>query len=335
MKFTKQYLEENISKFTLPIIPIKGVTPIDIRIVSDSDINVDNRNGQVRNNDNITKRIDRFTTSFAGGIDFSKPLPILELRSDGKYDLTDGFGRHSMISNSGQDYYIYAIVKCETNLARTKLRTWCNRKTPKDDNSESDLVTIIINSVYRKELDNNESAIREFLDECEPHLDPTSKARVYNRVFELLKTQTKPKKTWTFSDKNLKKDWIDRHWESAPKYGFSTANTYNINGGVFQMAIPYGYEGRKLVTIMNNYHLTGKKTEVILHVMKGVDSKESLNKKRKLCLENINKITNAFDCIYGKKLNWNDLFELKGFVPQSDDEPIKKLIPINEIENIK
>ena len=125
---------------------------------------------------------------------------------------------------------------------------------------------------------------RDFLKESEPHLDQVSKDRIVTVIMERLKTRKPKDKTWTYTDSGVKSEWIDKHWEEEPSYGFQTGNKYNEGGDCYQMALPLGYEARKLYTSVKNYIEEGKMTEIILHIGKGVKSLDSLNNGRKKLL---------------------------------------------------
>tara|TARA_Y100000593_G_scaffold91091_1_gene178995 strand:+ start:3323 stop:4321 length:999 start_codon:yes stop_codon:yes gene_type:complete len=332
MKITKEYLERNVDKFNIPDIPIKGIKVIGIKILHRNMVNNDTIYGQHRVHDEITNRVDKLEKSFKGGLDFNQPIPIVEERTDGIYDRIDGFGRDGYFEVSNVNWYAHIVVECSTPRSKRALRIWSNRKLPKWDNTEHDLQNSIIEAVEMKEMKNSEKAFKDFLKECEPHLDKVSKGKVLTAVMDRLKTNKPKNKTWTYTDKSIKTEWIDKCWESEPVYGFQTGNDYNEGGDCHQIALPYSYEDTKLYTAVRNWIKHGKVTEIILHVIRGVKGLDSLNKGRKKCLSNIEEYKSNLDKLYGKKLKWNKFLKIKGFVPQHVDENIKKLIPINNIK---
>jgi hypothetical protein len=331
MKIDKKFLDKNIDKFHKPFIPYRGVKVHGIKIVHRDDINNDVQEGQMRRNDDKTSRKDKFGKSFSGGIDWEKPIPVLELRADGKYDRIDGFGRGAYLDEV-TEWYVYLIVTIKKPLDRRKLRTWLNRRTHKDDNDEQTLIYQILDAINKKEMPNTEKQITKFLDDTEPCIDDIFKGRIISSVIEKAKTKQAVKKTWTYTDRAIKTDWIDRHWADTPKYGFFTGNKFNEDGDVYQLALAYGYEKRKLYTVIENY-LDGKKTEIILHVTKGVTNLETLNKNRQKLLDNLKSIIQSLDKLYNKKLNWKMIFDgILGFAPQDRSEKIKKLVPLSNFK---
>ena len=327
----RDYLEKNINKFNIPNIPIRGIKVCGIKILNRDGVNNDTIEGQHRVHDEITVRVDKLEKSFTGGLDFNQPLPIVEQRKDGIYDRIDGFGRDAFFEKNNYDVWPHVVVECSTPLARRKLRIWSNKRLPKWDNTEQDIQNSIIEAVEMKEMKNSEKAFKDFLKESEPHLDQVSKDRIVTVVMERLKTKKPKTKTWTYTDKSVKSEWVDKHWADTPSYGFNTGNEYNEGGDCHQISLPYGYENRKLYTVITNYLNNGKKTELILRIDKGVKSLDTLNKQRKACLENIKEYKSNLDKLYGKKLQWGKFLDIKGFVPQHKSENIKKLIPLNKI----
>jgi len=327
----KQYLEKNLDKFQIPDIPIKGVKVIDIKLLNRNNINNDNIYGQSRVNDNITFRVDKFQKSFKGGIDFNQPIPMVEERSDGKFERIDGFGRDAYFEKVNMEYWPHAIVKCSTDLAKRKVRQWCNRNIYIETNTEQDLVNSIIEAVEKKEMKNSKRAFQNYVNEVEPHLDEISKGRIINITMERLKTNPKPKsRTWTYTDSSIKTQWVDIHWENEPVYGFKKySKKLNIAGDCYQVAIPLGYEKRKIVKAVERWVKYNKPTEIILNVIKGVTEK-TLDEKRKTLKENIEDIKSTFNKFYGIEKQWGRFLKIKGFVPQHIGEDIKKLIPYSK-----
>jgi|TARA_B100000073_G_C23667443_1_gene547172 hypothetical protein len=327
----KQYLEKNLDKFQIPNIPIKGVKVVGIKLLNRNNINNDNIYGQARVNDNITFRVDKFQKSFKGGIDFNQPIPMVEKRSDGKFERIDGFGRDAYFEKVNMEYWPHAIVKCSTDLAKRKLRQWCNRTIAIFVNTEQDLVNGMIEAVEKKEMKNSKRAFQNYLNETEPYLDEISKGRIINLTMEKLETNPKPKsRTWTYTDSNIRSEWVTKHWENEPVYGFiKNPKKLNVVGDCYQVAIQLGYEKRKIIKAVERWVKYNKPTEIILHVAKGVTEK-TLTKKRKELKKNIEGLKSILNELYKKKLQWGRFLKIKGFVPQHIDEDIKKLIPYSK-----
>jgi len=327
----KQYLEKNLDKFQIPNIPIKGVKVIGIKLLNRNNINNDNIYGQARVNDNITFRVDKFQKSFKGGIDFNQPIPMVEERSDGKFERIDGFGRDAYFEKVNMEYWPHAIVKCSTDLAKRKLRQWCNRTIAIFVNTEQDLVNGMIEAVEKKEMKNSKRAFQNYLNETEPYLDEISKGRIINLTMEKLRINPKPKlRTWTYTDSNIRSEWVNKYWANTPKYGWEKdPKKLNEGGDCYQSCIADGYENRKFIMAAERWSKYRKPTEVILHIVKGV-TKKTLNEKRKELKEKIEKNKKIFNKLYNKKLQWGRFLKIKGFVPQHIDEDRRKLIPYSK-----
>jgi len=271
MKITKSYLEKNLHKFHVPDeIPVEGVTVIGVEILHRNEINDDVEHSQQRQHDDISSRGKQIENSYRnGGIDFSKPLPIVQLRPDNKHDRIDSFGREAAWQNLGIDYYPYLVVKCEDYKSETSLRFWANRTLPKLDNAERDLVIGCIDLVEKKYIENQESDFRKWLKEVEPYRAKESIERVLTSIKDKLKTKQPKLKTWTYSDKQIQTKWVDRHWSNPPAYGFKISKDSshpNKEGDVYQVSMFAGYEGRKILKAVQRYVETGKKTEMILAI---------------------------------------------------------------------
>jgi|9_EtaG_2_1085328.scaffolds.fasta_scaffold41169_1 hypothetical protein len=337
MKITKDYLEKNLHKFLVPIeISIDDVEILGVEILRRDSINDNTEHDQSRQHDDISSRATQLEHSYrVGGIDFTKPLPIVNKREDGVYDRIDSYGRDAAFQNLGIDYYPFLIVNCKDYMAETKLRLWANRTLPKTDNAERDIIAKYIDLYSKKFVGNTEKEIIKFVNDVEPHRQKESKDRIITSIKNKLKTKKPKNKTWTYSAAQIQTKWIDRHWQSAPTYGFflhKKKPLLNPQGNVYQISMTFGYEPRKIIDAIKRYVSEGIPTEVICNVSTSTSSKKSLDKKRLAIKNNIKKIQSNLDKLYGKNKQWNRIIKFLGFVPQHIDEDIKNLIPFDSIK---
>lgn len=326
----KQELIDNLKKFRIPEISIKGVNIIGLKVIHKSEISDEIFDNTARTQDSLSSRSDSLQKSFSnGGIDYNQPVGILSDRGDGKYDRLDSFARSDAYMKMGWDYMVYCVVKCENKAVERKVRVWANRTLPKEDNSQNDLVTNAVLAIQNKELQNDEHSIRTWFNEVEPYRDSDFIEKCVKNVFRKAKTQKPVETTQTYTDNSIHTKWIRKHWANPPAYGFIKSKgdwTYNSDGNCYQVTLPMGYESRKLKTALDYFLKYGKKTEFILHIAKGVSDLQTLNKQRDTMRKNIKKYTGNLDKFYGKKGDWNNCFKIIGFVPQHIDEDIKQII---------
>lgn len=327
----KQTLIDNLKKFRIPEISIKGVNIIGLRVIHKSEISDEIFDNTARTQDSLSSRSDSLQKSFSnGGIDYNQPVGILSDRGDGKYDRLDSFARSDAYMKLGWDYMVYCVVKCENKAVERKVRVWANRTLPKEDNSQNDLVTNSVLAIQNKELQNDENSIRAWFNEVEPYRDSDFIEKCVKNVLRKAKTQKPIETTQTYTDNSIHTKWIKKHWANPPAYGFIKSKgdwTYNVDGNCYQVTLPMGYESRKLKTALDYFLKDGKQTEFILHIAKGVSDLQTLNKQRDTMRRNIKKYTGNLDKFYGKKGAWSKCFKILGFVPQHIDEDIKQIIP--------
>ena len=326
----KKELLDNLNKFRIPDIPIKGVNIIGLQIIHNDDINDEIFSNEARRVDNLSVRSDALLKSYTnGGIDYNDKVGIVSQRTDGKYDRIDSFARSDAFLKMGWDYMVYCVVTCETPLSERKLKLWANSKKPKYDNTQNDLVLNAVEAIQLKQLDNDANSIREFLQDVEPFRDSQFIEKCLSTVLRKAKTQKPVETTQTYTDQSIHTKWIKKHWANPPVYGFikEKQNGFNSAGDCYQVTLPMGYESRKLLTALKHFKDNGKKTEFILHIAKGVSDLQTLNKQRNLMRRNIKDFIKDLDGFYGKKGPWKQCFEIIGFVPQHIDEDVKQIIP--------
>lgn len=326
----RQELIDNFSKFKTPEIPIKGVNIMGLEIIHKSEVSDEMFDNTARTQDSLGSRSDLLLKSYRnGGIDYNQPVGILSDRGDGKYDRIDSFARNEAYEKMGWDYMVYCVVKCENKAVERKLRVWANCWLPKEDNTQNDLVTNAVLAIQNKELQNDENSIRRWFNEVEPYRDTDFIEKCVKNVCKRAKTQKPVEAIQTYTDQSIHSKWIKKHWANPPVYGFvkEKQNGLNSAGNCYQVTLPLGYETRKLQTALDHFVDSGRHTEFILYIGKGVGDLESLNDKRNDMRKNIKKFTKVLDTFYGKKADWNSCIKIIGFVPQHSDEDIKQIIP--------
>jgi len=329
MKITKKYLEDNIDKFRKSDMPIEGVKTIGIQIVHKDKINNKTATEQFRQFSDDKNRVIRYQTSFKNGIDFDKPIPVLEIRPDGKYNRFDGFGRSGYLDTISP-YYVYQIIECVDDKARILLRGRLNCKSHQEFNTELDLVQALTNLVNEKHIDNTQTELEKAMVQMEPHLTTSVIGKYVQAAMERLNTKPVKEKIWTYNASTLN-NWIKHTWDSTPKYGFKIGGNkpyFNKKSNTYQISLANSYVDRKMYQVLKNYE-DGKKTEILLTACK-FNSKSSLHAKRQECLNDLMDWMRVIDNIAKTKINWKEIFSgLLGFVPQEEDEVQKTLIPLD------
>jgi hypothetical protein len=326
----KKELLDNLHRFKLPEISLDGVEIIGLNVIHRDDINDEMFDNGARTQDNLSARSNSLQTSFInGGYDYNQPVGIVSDRGDGKYDRLDSFARSDAFMKLGWDYMVYCIVKCENELSETSMRMWANRMIPKTDNTQNDLVQNAVNLLQKKLILNDETSIRKWLKSVEPNRDSAFIEKCLITVKKKVKTNKPNEVTQTYTDQSIFSKWIKKHWANPPVHGFikEKQNGFNSKRNCYQVTLPLGYEARKLQTALEHFVDAGKKTEFILHISKGVSDLQTLNKQRNSMRKNIKDFTDSLDKFYGKKGDWDECFEIIGFVPQHIDEDIKQIIP--------
>ena len=283
-----------------------------------------------RTQDSLSSRSDALLKSYTnGGVDYNQPVGILSDRGDGKYDKLDSFARGVAQEKMGLDYMVYCIVKCENKAVERKVRVWANRTLPKEDNSQNDLVINAVLAIQNKELQNDEHSIRAWFNEVEPYRDTDFIEKCVKNVKKRAKTQKPVETIQTYTDTSIYTKWIKKHWANPPVYGFikEKQNGLNSAGNCYQVTLPMGYESRKLQTAIDHFVDSGRHTEFILYIGKGVGDLQTLNTQRDNMRKNIKEFTKVLDTFYGKKGDWNSCIKIIGFVPQHNGEDVKQIIP--------
>jgi hypothetical protein len=325
----KKDLIDNLDKFKTPQITIDGVKIIGLKIIHTDDISDEIFSNTARTIDSLSVRSDSLMKSYSnGGIDYNAPVGIVCQRGDGKYNRIDSFARSDVFMRLGWDYMVYCVVECKNKAAERNLKVWSNHSKPKTDNSQNDLVVNAVEAIQLKELENNETDVRNWLRMVEPYRDSFFIDKCLATILKKAKSHKPTETTQTYTDQSIHTKWIKKHWANPPAYGFiKTKYGINPDGNCYQVTLPMGYESRKLLTALSHFTKTGKKTEFILHIAKGVSDLQTLNKQRNTMRKNIKEFTKILDTFYGKKVNWKQCFEVIGFVPQHIDEDIKQIIP--------
>ena len=289
---------------------------------------------QKRTHDNVASRSHQHTTSFKGGIDPTKPNPVLELMDTGTYDQVDGYGRDAGFDKLGWDWYVYDVFKCHTEIARGELRLWLNRMMPKKDNAEQDLIAVFSDLIVRKRLKSQTlESLTKRLKKVEPHRDAKFLGRVAQAILDRTGKRNKPEidKITSYTADTLISQYVRENWANEPVYGFVNGlNTHPLSGdkGKHQGSINSGKRGNasfkvKMYDAYRRYVKSGVQTEYILRIG-DANTVEQLNTLRKELWDNIKEYMTLHP-----HDDWGKAVNILGFVPQHNNEDVKNLITVD------
>lgn len=289
---------------------------------------------QKRTHDNVASRSHQHNTSFKGGIDPTKPNPVLELKNTGTYDQVDGYGRDAGFDKLDWDHYVYDVFKCRNEIARADLRFWLNRKMPKEDNAEQDLINGYTDLVNRKRIKSPTlESLTKKLKQVEPHRDAKFLGRVAQAILDRTGKSNKPEidKITSYTADTLISQYVRENWANEPVYGFVNGlNTHPLSGdkGKHQGSINSGKRGNasfkvKMYDAFRRYVKEGVQTEYILRIG-DANTVEQLNTLRKELWNNIKEYMTLHP-----HDDWDKAVNILGFVPQHNNEDVKNLITVD------
>ena len=214
---------DNIDKGRIPIIPpeikIKSIKKI-VGYIPDIDIDV--YLSQIRTDDDIAARARSLDVSFANGIDWEQPLPIVKLRKDGSRSLVDAFGRFEMFELNNQNHWQMVEVECDEKN-ELLLRGWANRQTYRLVSSTKDNIELISTMVIKGFIKKRtEYQYKKYLNIIEPHKTPEEKKEIISILVDKFGSTTKPKanRFVSYTASTIMKRWVKQHFADAKRLGF-------------------------------------------------------------------------------------------------------------------
>jgi len=331
---TKKQLERNFDKFPLPTIDerikIKNLTK---ELVKLSDVSTDTYLKQKRQADDISKRAKKLKTSFSGGVDYNQQIPIVKRRRNGTLSLIDAFGRFEMFTDTKQEYWVVAVVECDSHSEHL-IAGWANRKLEKVDNTMDDNIENIASSVRKCYITATRKNFEEQLDIIEPYKSPEEKLQIINALLEMFpKSKPVPKanKFTSVRTKTVMKNWVNKHFADAKRLDFKLGpdgrTKYSEKADCYYGVNESGSEVRKILSAVDRYVNKGKTTRILSFVSsKFLTSVKSMKNKRKATKSNFTKIQNNLDKLYemfNGKPDWNKVLDQMGYIPHHTSEDIK------------
>jgi len=336
--YNEKYFMDNIDKGRIPIIPpeikIKSIKKI-VGYIPDIDIDV--YLSQIRTDDDIAARARSLDVSFANGIDWEQPLPIVKLRKDGSRSLVDAFGRFEMFELNNQNHWQMVEVECDEKN-ELLLRGWANRQTYRLVSSTKDNIELISTMVIKGFIKKRtEYQYKKYLNIIEPHKTPEEKKEIISILVDKFGSTTKPKanRFVSYTASTIMKRWVKQHFADAKRLGFKLglkgkpafSKISNCYFGILQ----FGYESRKILQAID-FNL---KKDVPLRVLGLSDGKitsmKKLKNQRAGIRRNLTRITNNIDKLYKKyrgNVPWEtEVINIFGDVPESINENVKE--PVN------
>ena len=342
--YDRKYFEDNFDKPHIPNIPDNIKTgSVKKMILKVDDISIDSFLSQIRVNDDLLKRATSLGRSFATGIDWDQPLPIVKLRKDGSYSLIDAFGRFEMFELNGQKYWIMVVVECD-ELNEIRLRGWANRVTYDDKNSTKDNIETISTMVRKRMIKPTRRNFVKELNIIEPHKDSKEKAEIISTLIDEFKVTPTPKSKRFVSHTaaTIMKKWVAKHFADAKRLGFKLGArgkpAYSKISDCYFGILQFGYEYRKLPQAIA-FNLKKNVSLKVLGLSDGkITSMKQLKNQRSGVKRNLTRQTNNIDKLIFKyhgeksKIQWDEVIDIFGFVPESfGNEDPKEPVEYKEI----
>ena len=342
MKITKEFLEENIHKFTETDLSGFDCENLGIVIIKDEGWVFDNYNDQVRVTDEVDKRTNMLTNSMNAGIDFTQPVPVVTKTKEGKYLCKDGFGRQGFIEK--QPYYVAQLIEVKDEFELIIIRSYLNRNLPKTPNTDNDIMKIVKEGIRLKKIKDHHLAIDGLIKRIEPYLPQAKVTELRNKV-KGSKVDV-PTRFADYTSATLNNNWCNTHWNEV---SMSDDDRKNKVKKTDKFSLKYkkdqdkalmkvggklncfkDYISRTVITAIDKFHTyKGLETEILFYFNESFKDGEELHNARLKAVLVFDKIVNNLESV-GANLSF---ISIKGFVPQdTENEDVKSVITVEEVK---
>lgn len=339
-KYNKKFFYDNFDKGRVPIVPDDiNLKSIKLKVVAVDDVDVEVYLSQTRTADDVMARAMDLNSSFASGIDWEEPLPIIKKRRDGSLSLVDAFGRFEMFELNNQEYWLMAQVECDDNN-ELLLRGWANRKKYRKPSDIKDNVELISTAVRKGFIKPSEYNFRKYLNTIEPHKGKEEKAEIIQTLVDKFSSKIKPKakRFVSYTAATMNKRWVSKHFADAKRLGFKLGPKgkpkYSKKSDCYFGIVQKGYESRKILQAIE-FNLKKDCPMNVLGLSDGkITSKKKLKNDRTTISRNLTKLTNRLDAIYEKyngNVKWKEVINLFGFIPEDVNEDVKEPVDYDRI----
>jgi hypothetical protein len=280
------------------------------------------------------------TGSFQNEIDPSQPVPIVVKYETPKifngkvylYELVCGFHRQYAILNCGFESYVYDLYEFGvdgvpyTRAIRT-LQLVENDGLPKKNSQASEIENVIMELIERKELGNNESDIRAYLDEVAAHKHHATKTSIVKRVLNNTGGY-RDVTTYNFDQVEAYLLNLGNYQSSSNEY--KVKFEYDVARGKRGASILESYEIELIPQAMKYFAKDGSETYFNMHV-KAPSAGKSVDDSRYKMLESIRKVEESILVtadFYKKhgRFPWT----LENWLPQDNKNGETSFIPVDD-----
>ena len=321
MYLTEQQLKDNFKNFPthLWIHPkFDGIEFVEKKVIRLDEIIVDDERAQIRKRNNLGSRQQKLERSFKlEDVDYNQQLPVVSVDNEGKYSLEGGFTRDALFSKTGQTHWIFNVVKVNNKKQLNQFRVWLNKGTYAETNSEEDMIYMGTKAVQNNEV--KISGIRKWLIQADSSWDEKSLDIMEKAIRKAVKSKSKPSRFSSYTDKTINRQWIIPKWspEHRESIGFHFNKTVNGFYGDYMLGHRGGVRDG-LSQAVDRHIKSGRKVKTLFLVNNSrstVNSGPTLLKSRKNVFKEFEAQKSRWDNFYGNVANWEDVYEVIGFVP--------------------
>lgn len=225
-----------------------------------------------------SNHINKLAESFAKGIDYSKPLPIVVKKPqwvDGvyyEYELIAGAHRFEAKRKNKFTEWLFDVYETGVDgvsnaKAVASLQIRENDHTPEQPNSAEDLINLLSYLINVKELENTEDAIKDYLYENTNHLHSSTLAKVIrqtvtrNGAYQDIKTYPAEQLVSMLQGNPEKRDYA---W----------GGSYDHNRDMFGWTVLEGYEYEYITNALKKLDETGKGSYFLCHTKAPTEKKD-------------------------------------------------------------
>lgn len=328
------------SKLTRTLIVSPGSKYVETKIIQLDDIYVPQSVkgttvNRVRFNGPNQNHINKLAESFAKGIDYSKPLPIVVKKSqwvEGKYyeyELVAGAHRFEAKRKNNTKEWLFDVYETGVDgVSNTKaiasLQIRENDHTPEQPNSADDLINLLSYLIKVKELKNTEDSIRDYLYENTNNLHSATLAKVVrqtvtrNGAYQDIKTYPAEQLVSLLQTNPEKRDYF---W----------GGNYDYERKMFGWTVLEGYEYEYITNALKKLDETDKGSYFICHTKAPTDKKD-LKTRRKSQIDAFAQLERGIEkaCKFKKKHGkWP--WHIETFLGQDIKNKEKQFLPIEEV----
>lgn len=312
--------------YQAPKNPIPGVSYVGRKKIKLSNVDTDNQlNKKARVDGVVNNHVNALKESFAGGIDTSAPLPVVEQGELENHLSVDFFHRSKAFEELGITEYVFDVYEFANEFSKISFQLYMNDHKPAGAAKPADIIAAAVELIENPEceLTRKESVIKKWVNSVAKHKHSSTRGSIVKKICQQTKTR---QAVVTYSKKDLNKfynSWLpDR----------TKGGMIDMVRDMYGYDVTTKYEGTKAIGAIKKLKESGgKKSYFVLHTDSPEKNKDIPIMRRDM----INAFQNAEESLkyFVKWYNKHKCmpWEIVGFLPQIDGENEKKLIPVDKI----